>query len=217
MNCRRSQELMSDFVEGTLAPLLRRELETHLASCIECRELLSSLQEVMVSLQSFQVPGPSERLTALVLERSRPLLQSARDQAREMMEEDPFSGPSFWRTASSWLAAAAVLAAVLIWHPPELVENWSRRVSQTAHQTYSFGIRSYHRTERWIEELNVLRMTVEVAFENRLDRLNERLRDLERAQRKTGEEEQTDDSSRSGLVPENAVASSETTTTRSSL
>jgi Putative zinc-finger len=212
VNCRRSQELMSDFVEGTLGPPLDRELRAHLATCLECRELIEALREVMESLRSFSAPEPSERLTERILERTRPVLEAA----RAAVEEDPFSGPTLWRTASGWLAAAAVLASVLLWHPPELVEGWSRRVSQSAHQAYSFGIRSYHRGERWVDELNVLRMTVEVAFENRLDRINERLRDLEQARRKTSGEG-NDDSSRSGLVPESEVASSEATTTRSSL
>jgi hypothetical protein len=203
---------MSDFIEGTLAPPLDRELEAHLASCSECREIVGALREVVAALRSFQAPEPSERFVDLVLERTGPVLRAA----REAVEEDPFHGPSFWRTSTSWLAAAAVLAAVLLWHPPHLLEGWSTRVSQTAHQAYSFGVRSYHRTERWVEELNVLRMTVAVAFENRLDRLNERLRDLEQARRKSGASD-NDDSSRSGLVPESEVASSETTTTRSSL
>jgi Putative zinc-finger len=212
VNCRRSQELMSDFVEGTLAPLLGRELETHLASCVECRELLSSLREVVTALQSFQAPEPSPQLTERVLERTRPVLRAV----REAVEEDPFSRTSFWRTTSSWLAAAAVLAGLLLWHPPAIVEGWSRQASQTAHQAYSLGVRSYHRTERWVEELNVLRMTVEVAFENRIDRINERLRDLEQARRKTSGDE-NDDTSRSGLGPESEVASSKATTTRSFL
>lgn len=212
MNCRRSQELMSDFVEARLAPPLARELENHLASCPECRELVGALRDVVTTLRSFHSPEPPERLTEIILERTRPFLQAT----RAAVEEDPFSGATFRRTASSWLAAAAVLAAVLVWRPPALVEGWSRRVSQTAHQAYSLGVRSYHRGERWVEELNVLRMTVEVAFENRLDRINERLRDLEQARRKTGVGE-NDDTSRSGLAPESEVASSETTMTRSSL
>jgi Putative zinc-finger len=212
VNCRRSQELMSDFVEQTLAPPLDRELRTHLASCVECRDLIEALRDVVASLRSFAAPEPSGQLTEKILERTRPL----RIAARQAVEEDPFSGPTFWRTASGWLAAAAVLATVLLWHPPELVEGWSRRVSQTAHQAYSFGVRGYHRGERFVDELNVLRMTVEVAFENRIDRINERLRDLEEARRKSGG--QDDDTSRSGLTPESEVATSEaTTTTRSFL
>jgi hypothetical protein len=52
------------------------------------------------------------------------------------------------------------------------------------HQAYGFGLRVYRGSERLIDDLNVLRMTVGVAFEDRLDRLNERLKDLEEARRK---------------------------------
>jgi hypothetical protein len=148
------------------------------------------LKEVLSLFDNFQTPEPPSNLTELILERTRPALLTAREASAELDTE-----PSFWRSFGSGLAAAAVLAMVLFFRPPEFVAGWSRSVSQTAHQGYSLGVRTYHRTARWIEDLNVLRMTVGVAFENRLDRLNERLRDLEELRRRSGGE---DESSRSG-------------------
>jgi hypothetical protein len=55
-------------------------------------------------------------------------------------------------------------------------------------------------------------MTVGVAFENRLDRLNERLRDLEELRRRSGGD---DESSRSGLPTQSEVAGPVTFETRS--
>jgi hypothetical protein len=75
-------------------------------------------------------------------------------------------------------------------------------------------VRTYHRTARWIEDLNVLRITVGVAFENRIDRLNERLKDLEELRRRNGGE----DEPRSGLPAKparSAVAGSRSQETRS--
>lgn len=210
MNCARSEELLSDFVEATLAPPLASELEGHLRECATCTDLLASLREVLAAFEAFSVPEPPPDLVERVLERTRPVLRAARD-AEESSE--PELGPPFWRHAVGYLAAAALLGGVLLWRPPEYLAEASRRVSQTAHQAYSFGVRTYHQTERWVEDLNVLRMTVGVAFENRLDRLSERLRDLEDARRKTGQDE--DDSSRSGLTTGSDVASSRNTETRS--
>ena len=117
---------------------------------------------------------------------ARPPLTPTREVAR-------FTAPSPRLVAGvSWLAAAAVLAMVLLFRPPELALDLSTKTSRTARHVYSFAIRAYDQTERWIEDLNVLRMTVGVAFEDRLDRLNERLRDLEDAGRRSdGDDEQS--------------------------
>lgn len=197
MSCRRHQEAMSDYLEETLSPPLRREVETHLRSCEECRNLAESVKEVVTLFARCEIPEPPLNLTELVLERTRPLLLSARKT-----DVDLEADASFWRSAASGLAAAAVLAMVLLFRPPEFLEGWSRSVSQTAHQGYSVGVRTYHRAARWLEDLNVLRMTVGVAFENRIDRLNERLRDLEEMRRRSDD----DESSRSGLPSQSMVA-----------
>ena len=207
MNCRRHQELLSDYLEETLSPPLRREAENHLRTCEDCRNLAESLKEVLSLFGSFQTPEPPSNLTELILERTRPALLAAREASADLESE-----PSFWRSFGSGLAAAAVLAMVLLFRPPEFLAGWSRSVSQTAHQGYSLGVRTYHRTARWIEDLNVLRMTVGVAFENRLDRLNERLRDLEELRRRNGGD---DESSRSGLPTQSEVAGPVTFETRS--
>jgi hypothetical protein len=178
-----------------------REVEGHLPGCEECRDLTRSVREVAGIFASFETPEPPADLTERILARTRTALLASRTAAVPMADA---TDSSFWRSLGAGLAAAAVLLSVLVIRPPELLEGWSRQVSQTAHRGYSFGVRTYHRTARWLEDLNVLRITVGVAFENRLDRLNERLRDLEEVRRRNGEE---DESSRSGLSQPNAVAS----------
>ena len=208
MNCRRAREFLSDYVESSLAPPLVRELELHLDSCHDCSGLASAMGEVLEALASIRSSEPPSNLSELVLERSRPWLQRARESADadELLSSTPF------HRYAPWLAAAAVLAVVLVWRPPDFLSGMTRKVSQAAYQTYSFGVRTYEQTERWVEELNVLRMTVGVAFEDRIDRLNERLRDLEEVRRRSDD---GDDSSRSGLPFRSEVASSEQYETRS--
>lgn len=191
MSCRRQQELLSDYLEEALSPPLRREVENHLRTCEECRNLALSLKDVLSLFGSFQAPEEPSNLTELILERTRPALLAPRETGADLETDS-----SFWHSFGSGLAAAAVLATVLLFRPPEFLAGWSRSVSQTAHQSYSLGVRTVHRTSRWIEDLNVLRMTVGVAFENRLDRLNERLRDLEELRRRNGGD---DESSQSGI------------------
>lgn len=184
MNCRRSEELLSDHLEGSLTPLLERELRAHLDGCDSCRQLSTAMREGVELLQSLEVPDPPEELTSRILERTRPALLAARRQsARPGVPER--SSPPLWY---GWVAAAAVVAIVVLWRPPELVSSLGQRLSLTAHQTYSMGVKMYYRAERWIDDLNVLRTTVAVAFEDRLDLLNERLRLLQKARRDSDDE-----------------------------
>ena len=195
MNCRRAEELFSDEREGVLAPPIERELSAHLDTCDECRGLYQTFQEVTDALGAMPVPAsPFEPfgIDALTEKLVVDLASSARTELTALQtprEVTRFTAPSQRLVAgASWLAAAAVFAMVLLFRPPELASELSKKTSRTARHVYSFAIRTYDQTERWIEDLNVLRMTVSVAFEDRLDQLNEQLRDLEDAGRRSTED-----------------------------
>lgn len=185
MICRRCEELWSDYLEGTLAPPLAGELRAHLAACDACSQLFAAFEEVVVGLGALSLPKAPAKLTERVLERTRPELAARRRDA----ERFSLTPPAAWYQAAGVIATAAALALVLLWRPPEALSDWSRSASQSLHQAYSFGVRTYHQSERWIEELNVLRMTVGVAFEDRLEEINRRLRDLEEASRRAEDDE----------------------------
>jgi hypothetical protein len=180
-SCLRAQERFADLIDGSLAAPLERQLQEHLRECSECNALLVSYREVVAALRSFSAPEMSGELTRKIVASTR----NGRRRSRHAVWPTAF--PVGWTARAGALAAAAVLV-LLVWRPPAFVSGVSDRVSVRAHQAYSFGVRSYHQTARWLEELNVLRMTVGVAFEDRLDRLNERLQDLDEARRRTGDE-----------------------------
>lgn len=183
MNCRRSEELLSDQLERALAPPLESELRAHLDGCSACRRLFAAMREGIELLKTLEVPDPPEALTSRILEKTRPALAARRQSAQTPVPVQ--SSPPF---RYAWVAAAAVFVIVLLWRPPELVSNVGRRMSLAAHQTYSMGLGMYYRAERWIDDLNVLRTVVAVAFEDRLDLLNERLRLLQKVRRDSDEE-----------------------------
>ncbi len=185
MICRRSEELWSDYLEGTLAPPLAGQLRAHLTACDACPQLFAAFEEVVAGLGALSFPEAPEKLTERVLDRTRPKLAAGRRDAERFL----FKPTVAWYQAASAIAAAAVLALVLLWRPSGALSDWSRKASQSVHQAYSFGVRTYHQSERWIEELNVLRMTVGVAFEDRLEEINRRLRDLEEASRRADDDE----------------------------
>ena len=203
MNCRRSEELWSDLLDGRLSPPLERELLSHLGSCSACSSLHATFREVVAALGSLTVPESPETLAERIVARTRPSLETARRDGPMTTAPPPKT-----IAAASWLAVAAVVALVLLWRPPEVVSDFSSQTSRTAHQVYSFGVRSYHQSARWLEDLKVLRMTVGVAFEDRLDRLNEHLRSLEEAGRKSkqgGDEQSREERSRHRESPARAA------------
>ena len=187
MNCRQAEELFSDARERTLAPPIARALRAHRDTCDACQSLYERFEEVTDALGAMSVPAVPRALTEKVI-------------AAASHAQPPITtiGPSPRLVASaSWVAVAAVLAIGLLFRPPELASELSRKTSRTARHVYSFAIQTYDQTERWIENLNVLRMTVGVAFEDRIDQLNEQLRDLENAGRRSSHDtHDTDEQSR---------------------
>lgn len=204
MNCDRAQEFFSDLVEGTLAAPLEREVETHLEGCPECLSLSTSMREAVTRLRGLSAVEPPTDLAERVLARTLPVLR--RERARAAATSPVATAPTTPTSppAWTWLAAAAAIVLLLAWRPPAFAREFSREASQGAYRVYSFGVRTYHETERWVEDLNVLRMTVGVAFEDRLDHLTERLRDLDEARRREtseGDDERDESSSSKSLRP----------------
>lgn len=181
MKCERAEELFTDDIDGSLTPAVERELRDHLDTCVECRALHVAFQDVVTGLGTYPVPAPPETVLPRLVAIAAP---------SKLRRQIPLAEPRPRTLAAlGWLAVAAVLALMVFGRPPELVSELSRTTSRAAHDIYSYGVRTFHRTERWIEDLNVLRLTVEVAFEERLDRINERLRDLQRAGRGSDDDE----------------------------
>lgn len=171
MNCRRSEELWSDYREGTLPRDLEVSLAAHLANCADCAALHRAFEEVVSALHTLAVPEAPKDLS----ERLRRRAAAAR---REWPETPPASGLRL--RASNWIAVAAVAALVLVWRPPEFAARGAR-------EAYSFSVRAYKNAERYLEDLNLLRITVGVAFEDRIDRLNESLSSFSGTEREEAE------------------------------
>lgn len=51
MQCKHAQELLSDYISGSVAPALSVSLENHMAECAGCRQDLSGLREVWKQLE----------------------------------------------------------------------------------------------------------------------------------------------------------------------
>ena len=56
MKCRRSEELWSDYLDGTLPRPLTKDLEGHLAECPNCPEFLEAFKEIRTALDLIYTP-----------------------------------------------------------------------------------------------------------------------------------------------------------------
>jgi anti-sigma factor RsiW len=66
LSCKRN---LSAYLDGALSPALMTAVETHLASCPDCRVEYDSLRAVMDALVALEAPEPRRGLDATVMER----------------------------------------------------------------------------------------------------------------------------------------------------
>ena len=100
MRCSEVENAIETFLDGTLAPHIREEVERHLDSCAGCRETLDRRRRLTVLLQSVHVPPVPGAFADAVMGRAR----------RVQASRSPVGG--VWlRTLFMRVAAAVVLAA----------------------------------------------------------------------------------------------------------
>jgi len=62
MNCERTQDLLTPYLDGDLGPAERAEVEAHLAACPDCAVLLACLQSAAAAFAAFPEVEPSPGL-----------------------------------------------------------------------------------------------------------------------------------------------------------
>jgi len=59
MNCEQARDILSEYIDGELAPELRRDLEQHVAECARCRAALDTLRRTAEAVRDLpKVPAP---------------------------------------------------------------------------------------------------------------------------------------------------------------
>lgn len=91
--CDDLKDRMLDYLEGSLPPLEKRLLETHLESCAECRERISEYEGTWDLLDTWEDPEPSPFFVAGTL--------------KEVRSRSAFLKRNFMR--KTWIAVAASL------------------------------------------------------------------------------------------------------------
>ena len=107
-----TETAINDYVDGTSDPFERNAVETHLATCDVCRQMVDDLQEIKRATGTLELREPPARAWGRI-ERAIKLEQGNDvENASEKKAPYPFFGKATWRkrgTTPYWLAAAAVL------------------------------------------------------------------------------------------------------------
>lgn len=71
MNCKQYRDVIQELVDGTLGPVRRAELQTHLDQCDDCRALVADLQKIRDAAVSLDRPAPPDHVWMQVAGRLR--------------------------------------------------------------------------------------------------------------------------------------------------
>jgi predicted anti-sigma-YlaC factor YlaD len=169
MDCPRAEELLSDHLEGALHPILRAELDAHLAECVRCARLRAAVAEVVETLRAFpDVDAPvglAERAAAASLA-----------APRHVVVRPAIVLPSWVQAAAAGLALIALGTTLMVVGP----ERPTRAAHRLVSQTVSAGSSLLERKDRLVDDVRILGVVLGTAFEGRLERVNDRVEDYRR-------------------------------------
>lgn len=72
MDCTRIQELLSEYIDGTLDPNAERAVKTHISTCNDCKKMLASLRTVIDELGALDPVKPPADFLEKIHERMEP-------------------------------------------------------------------------------------------------------------------------------------------------
>src|SRR5215212_3417417 len=96
---------LNDYVDGSLGPADRAEIDRHLAACASCRQTVDDLREIVSASRELELREPPIRVWSRV---ERAIKMERADDVRDPLR---VSRSAERRTVASltWLAAAAAL------------------------------------------------------------------------------------------------------------
>jgi hypothetical protein len=214
MACARAEELLSDHLEDTLGEPLRSELEAHFAGCAACRALREELAFVTKALGEYPELLPSSTLAARAAEAAlgaKNVLAFARPASgssplRPLVAGTPRTGVVRLPAWAQSLAAGLALVTVGLFLLTTRSEAPARAAANIVGATVNTGAYLAERKDRLLEDVRVLRVVIETAFEGRVEKVGERVEDYRKLlERRRGDEPASDESSGAGAKKTNQI------------
>ncbi|HKC13031.1 MAG TPA: zf-HC2 domain-containing protein, partial [Vicinamibacteria bacterium] len=153
MDCRRTEELLSEHYEGTLDAVRRADLEAHLSGCADCHALRAALGEVVEALGTFPVLEPPARLADRVASAA---LARPRVAAPSILAPRSLRLPVWLPAAAAGLALMTTGAALLAAGP----EGPTRAATRLVDRTVNAGVYLMERKDRLVEDVRILRVLI---------------------------------------------------------
>jgi predicted anti-sigma-YlaC factor YlaD len=178
LDCARAEELLSDHLEGTLDPILAREMDEHLRACAGCAELRATLSEVVSALRTYPSLEPAAGLAARV---ARAAILHAQQQRHAVFAPRM---PAWVQAVAAGLSIATTLGILLA------QGGTVRAGGRLMERTTSAGSYVLEKKDRLLEDVRILRVVVGAAIEGRLDRVSDRVEDYRRLIERRREAEQ---------------------------
>jgi anti-sigma factor RsiW len=150
MNCTQCEERISDYLESTISPADREQIDVHLRSCEACSEILSGMREVLLWAKTFPVFEPPVWLATRILANTP---RVARESWR-----DTFAAAWRWLIEPRTAIAAFTAILVLGWigNVAGISPDWTTVVRDPAtvyygaegvmNRAYDEAIRTYYRS-----------------------------------------------------------------------
>lgn len=146
MTCERTEELLSFYLEGEVAPEQAARIEAHLESCARCSQLLSFLKQTHQALAGFPELEPSKDLLSALY------AIPEKKKKRFSLSLDFLLRPSL----QPILTAATVfltLVSFYVFHPDKKFIN--RSIDRQIHLGYSQAEKLYAKAGSWADDLGV--------------------------------------------------------------
>jgi hypothetical protein len=173
VQCRRTEELLSDHLDGTLDDVLDADVRAHLEGCGRCRDLNEAMVEVLDVLRSSVDMEPAKDLADRA---ATAALRAGRPRSTRRLLPD-IAGLPPWVLATAAVLALGLSTGLVTASggkgPLGTTTALARRVS-------SVGMYVAEQKDRLVEDFRMLRVVVGTAFEGRIDRVNDRVEDYRR-------------------------------------
>jgi anti-sigma factor RsiW len=147
LNCEETEAHLGDYLDGTLAPSVRPQVEAHAASCLRCASMIANVGNLVRSLAQLEPVAEPPNLASAILEATL----------------GPRLGKSSWRAWFGWLrpfsqprfayGAVSVMVTIIVisqalgiqWRAPAIADlnpaNVANAANRQAHQVYARGVK----------------------------------------------------------------------------
>jgi anti-sigma factor RsiW len=189
LGCHRALEWISDHLDGSLDPVLAREMEAHLASCPSCAAAREAVAEVVSALRAFPAVDPSRDLAERAAVAAwRVGRATGRPLGAAAARRRPTGPPPVWLQIAAAALAAVTTLGILYATQSQAPAHAANRLRDRTQNAGSYLI---ERKDHLVEDVRLLRVAITTAFEGRLERVNDRFDDYRRLlERRRAQEEQ---------------------------